>query len=67
MEKYCRAGQVTDDNMKHAYCMLDTKGYEYSQVVQYSLLLDCKNGCTNAPQCYVIGTLPVLFFSNLYF
>jgi len=23
MEKYCRAGQATDDNMAHAYCMLD--------------------------------------------
>jgi len=22
--KYCRAGQVTDDNMAHAHCMLDT-------------------------------------------
>ena len=24
VEKYCRAGQATDDNMVHAYCMLDT-------------------------------------------
>jgi hypothetical protein len=24
VEKYCRAGQVTDDNMTHAHCMLDT-------------------------------------------
>ena len=23
VEKYRRAGQVTDDNMAHAYCMLD--------------------------------------------
>ena len=23
-KKYCRAGQVTDDNMAHAHCMLDT-------------------------------------------
>ena len=22
-EKYCRAGQATDDNMAHAHCMLD--------------------------------------------
>jgi len=21
-KKYCRAGQVTDDNMAHAYCMM---------------------------------------------
>jgi len=24
VEKYCRAGQATDDNMAHAHCMLDT-------------------------------------------
>jgi hypothetical protein len=23
VEKYCRAGQDTDDNMAHAHCMLD--------------------------------------------
>jgi len=24
VEKYCRAGQATDDTMAHAHCMLDT-------------------------------------------
>jgi len=24
VEKYCIAGQATDDNMAHAYCMLNT-------------------------------------------
>jgi len=28
VEKYCRAGQATDDNMVHAHCMLDTKVYK---------------------------------------
>ena len=28
---------------------------------EYLLLFYCNNGCTNAPQCYVIRTLPVLF------
>jgi len=23
VEKYCRAGQATDDNMAHAHCMMD--------------------------------------------
>jgi len=23
-EKYCTAGQATDENMAHAHCMLDT-------------------------------------------
>ena len=29
MEKYCRDGQVTDDNMAHAHCRLDTQGYKH--------------------------------------
>jgi hypothetical protein len=32
-----------------------------TQVVKYSSLFDNNNGCTNAPQCYVIRILPVLF------
>jgi len=24
VEKYCRAGQVTDESVAHAHCMLDT-------------------------------------------
>jgi len=24
VEKYCIAGQTTDDNMAHAHCVLDT-------------------------------------------
>ena len=24
VEKYCRAGQATDENMAHAHCMLNT-------------------------------------------
>ena len=31
MEKYCTAGQTTDNNMGHTYGMLDTKGYKHSQ------------------------------------
>jgi len=30
VEKYCTAGQATDDNMAHAHCMLDTKGYKHT-------------------------------------
>jgi len=29
VEKYCRVGLATDDNMAHAYCMLDTWGYKH--------------------------------------
>ena len=28
LEKFCTAGQATDDNMAHARCMLGTKGYK---------------------------------------
>ena len=28
VEKHCRAGQTTDDNMAHVHCKLDTKGYK---------------------------------------
>ena len=31
--------------------------------MQYVMLFHCNNGCTNAPQCYVIRTLPVFFVS----
>jgi len=28
MEKYCRAGQETDDDMTHAHCTLESKATE---------------------------------------
>jgi len=30
VEKFCTAGQATDDNMAHAHCMLDTKVYKHT-------------------------------------
>ena len=30
VEKYCRAGQATYDNMAHAHCMLDTYGQKHT-------------------------------------
>jgi len=52
--------------MKHAHCILDTKGYKHTLRL---LLSPLHNGCTNAPQRYVIRVLPgllvfVLPFSN---
>jgi len=41
--------------IQHAHCMLDTQGYKHLLLFHYN------NGCTNAPQYYVIRTLPVLF------
>jgi len=33
--------------------------------MQYLLLFHRNRGCTNAPQCYVIRTLPVLLNLNV--
>jgi hypothetical protein len=30
VEKYCRAGEATDDNMVHEHCVLDTQGYKHT-------------------------------------
>ena len=29
MEKYCRVGQTTDNNVVHAHCMLDTYSHKH--------------------------------------
>ena len=54
------------DNIAHAHCMLDTEGYKYTHS-QYVILtaFHSNNVCTNVPQCYVIRTLPVLYYSEL--
>ena len=33
VEKYCAAGQGTDDNMANAHCLLDTYGYKHTCIV----------------------------------
>jgi hypothetical protein len=38
VEKYCRAGQDTDDNMAETHCMLDIWGYKYNS--DYVILID---------------------------
>jgi len=30
VEKYCKAGHATDNNMAHAHCMLDALGYKHA-------------------------------------
>ena len=32
VEKYCGAIHVTDDNMAHAHCLLDTRGYRHTLI-----------------------------------
>ena len=63
--KCCRPGQATDHNMAYGHCMLDTQGYKHSlRICNIYLFLHCNVGCMNAPQCYVICTLPVLCCSR---
>ena len=33
VEKYCRAGQATNDDMAHAHCMLYTQGYKHTLTI----------------------------------
>jgi len=42
MEKYCAAGQATDDNMAHSHCMLDNWGYKHA-------LRICNTYCFSTP------------------
>jgi hypothetical protein len=40
VEKYCRAGQATDDNAAHAHCLLDNRiqtQSEYVMIVAFTL------------------------------
>jgi len=57
VEKYFRVGRI---HTHAGYLRLQA----HTQNMQYLLLSHCKNGCTNASQCYVIGTLPVLLHVN---
>ena len=38
VEKYGTAGQATDDNMVHAHCMLDNKGYKHTHTEHVILI-----------------------------
>jgi hypothetical protein len=54
--------EETDDNMVHVHFTLGTQGYKHTLLdIEYLLLFQCNNDCTNPPQYYVICTLPILF------
>jgi len=50
-----RAHQATDDNKKHALCMLGSKGQRLHYNRLYSLLFHYNNGHAYAPQCTVLS------------
>jgi hypothetical protein len=47
--KYCRAWQATEDNLAHAYCMLDNYGYTHVLIIKYLLLFHA----TMLPYTYI--------------
>ena len=59
VEKYCRAGKPQLKIWRIA-CWIPKATDTNSEYV--ILLFHCNDGCTNAPQCYVMRTLPVLCF-----
>jgi len=68
VEKCCRAGQTTDNNMAYAYCisiacciLKVTNTHSYYVI----LIFYRSNGYTNAAQCYDIRTLPLLFVLSI--
>jgi len=44
VEKYCTAGQATDDNMAHVHCMLDTYGSKHTHTHTHTLRM-CNTYC----------------------
>jgi hypothetical protein len=66
VEKYCGAGQASDDNMAHAHCMLDTLGYKYTHRLCNTHCLSSATvvarRCLCVTLCYFVRTLPVCYF-----
>jgi len=63
VEKYGRAGQATDDNTirRMRFAGWVTKATDTHSECVMPNVFHRYNGCTNAPYCYVICTLPVCF------
>jgi hypothetical protein len=64
VEKYCRTGQATNDNVAHAHCMLDIQVCTHSQ---YVILVDfpvqywLQERSSVLRYTYMYCTVPVLF------
>jgi hypothetical protein len=54
-EKFCTAGQVTDGNMAHEHCILDTKGYKHT-------LRTCNTYCFSAATMVARTRLSITLF-----
>ena len=64
VEKYCIAGQATDDKMVHTHGMLAAGYLRYKYTHSGCVIIiafHCNSGCTNVPQRYDIRILSALF------
>jgi len=62
VKKYCRARQATVAYITHVLCMLDNSGYKHTLTIYViCIAFPLYSGSTNAPECYIVRTLPVLF------
>ena len=63
MEKYSTAGQATDDNIAHAYCMLDSYGYKHTHTHTHTHTLRiCNNFCCSTATMVVRTRLNVTLY-----
>jgi len=63
--QYSGTGCRWQYNMAHARCVLNNLRLQaHTQNMQYLLFFHLSNGCTKAPRCYVIRTLPVKLISK---
>jgi hypothetical protein len=60
VEKYCTAGQATDDNMAHAHFMMYS--YDYTHTICKTYCFSTATVVTNAPQYYVTRAMQVLLY-----
>ena len=59
-EKYCRAGQATDDNMAHAHCTVDTQGCKHTLTICNVYYYSTTTTVARTQLHVVTRTLPVL-------
>jgi hypothetical protein len=64
VEKYGRTRQATDDNIIRRMCFACWVTKATNTHSEYIVLIHGNNGYANAPQCYGIRTLSVLFTST---
>jgi hypothetical protein len=59
VEKFCAAGQATDENMAHTHCMLDTTGYKRT-------LTKCNTYCFSTPTIFARKRLNITLYVHFF-